>query len=116
MGRAILSREDFPHQRGATSWKIAHQIGCFERAVRRHLAREEAHTGRPAKLEPYKAIADQLMADNSWNAVVINTMGYLRPRTKKTKTETQTAARKRLFFKWYRRSDSNRQGLAPGGF
>ncbi|MCL5424054.1 MAG: hypothetical protein M1154_00125 [Gammaproteobacteria bacterium] len=28
---------------------IAHQIGCSERTVRRHLAREEAPTGRPAR-------------------------------------------------------------------
>jgi transposase len=55
---------------------IAHQIGCSERTVRRHLTREEAPTGRPArprgsKLDPYKPIIDQLLADNVWNAEVI---------------------------------------------
>lgn len=64
------------HQRGAHLVDIAHQIGCSERTVRRHLAREEAPTGRPArprasKLDPYKPIIDQLLADNVWNAEVI---------------------------------------------
>ncbi|WP_183331719.1 IS21 family transposase [Halomonas campaniensis] len=77
----MLSREDFLmirqlHQRGAHLVDIAHQIGCSERTVRRHLAREEAPTGRPArprgsKLDPYKPIIDQLLADNVWNAEVI---------------------------------------------
>ena len=70
----MLSREDFLmirqlHQRGAHLVDIAHQIGCSERTVRRHLAREAAPTGRPArprasKLDPYKATIDQLLADN----------------------------------------------------
>src|SRR5690554_1381346 len=77
----MLSREDFlmirqHHQRGAHPVDIAHQIGCSERTVRRHLTREEAPTGRPArprgsKLDPYKPIIDQLLADNVWNAEVI---------------------------------------------
>uniref|UniRef100_UPI001F38BDC8 DDE-type integrase/transposase/recombinase n=1 Tax=Modicisalibacter coralii TaxID=2304602 RepID=UPI001F38BDC8 len=77
----MLSREDFLmirqlHQRGAHLVDIAHQIGCCERTVRRHLAREEAPSGRPArprasKLDPYKPIIDQLLADNVWNAEVI---------------------------------------------
>src|SRR5690554_3180583 len=77
----MLSREDFLmikqlRRRGAHLVDIAHQIGCSERTVRRHLAREEAPTGQPAKpraskLDPYKPIIDQLLADNVWNAEVI---------------------------------------------
>ncbi|MFC3285732.1 IS21 family transposase, partial [Litchfieldella rifensis] len=77
----MLSREDFLmikqlRQRGAHLVDIAHQIGCSERTVRRYLAREAAPTGRPAqprpsKLDPYKPIIDQLLADNVWNAEVI---------------------------------------------
>ena len=64
------------HQRGAHLVDIAHQIGCCERTVRRHLAREEAPTGRPtklraSKLDPFKPVIDQLLADNVWNAEVI---------------------------------------------
>ena len=64
------------HQRGAHLVDIAHQIGCCERTVRRHLARDEAPSGRPvrpraSKLDPYKPIIDQLLADNVWNAEVI---------------------------------------------
>lgn len=64
------------HQRGTHLVDIAHQIGCCERTVRRHLVREAAPTGRPAqprpsKLDPYKSIIDQLLADNVWNAEVI---------------------------------------------
>lgn len=64
------------HQRGAHLVDIAHQIGCCERTVRRHLAREAAPTGRVAKpraskLDPFKPIIDQLLADNVWNAEVI---------------------------------------------
>lgn len=64
------------HQRGAHLVDIAHQIGCCERTVRRHLACDEAPSGRPvrpraSKLDPYKPIIDQLLADNVWNAEVI---------------------------------------------
>lgn len=77
----MLSREDYLmikqcHQRGAHLVDIAHQIGCCERTVRRHLAREAAPTGRPAKtraskLDPYTPVIDQLLAENVWNAEVI---------------------------------------------
>lgn len=51
---------------------IAHQIGCCERTV----AREVAPTGRvtkprASKLDPFKPIIDQLLADNVWNAEMI---------------------------------------------
>lgn len=64
------------HQRGAHLVDIAHQIGCCERTVRRHLALPAPPTGRPrqarpSKLDPFKAMIDQLLADNVWNAEVI---------------------------------------------
>ena len=63
-------------QRGAHLVDIAHQVGCCERTVRRHLAREAAPCARPtkpraSKLDPFKSIIDQLLADNVWNAEVI---------------------------------------------
>lgn len=55
---------------------IAHQVGCSERTVRRHLALPAPPTGkarqpRASKLDPFKSFIDEQLAGQVWNAEVI---------------------------------------------
>lgn len=77
----MLNREDFYminqlRQQGAHIVDIAHHLGCSERTVRRYLALPAPKTGRPkqprsSKLDPYKPLIDQQLAEGVWNAQVI---------------------------------------------
>lgn len=77
----MLSREDFHmikqlRKQGAHIVDIAHQLGCSERTVRRHLAAAKAPTGKPKKprasiLDPYKAFLDGQLTREIWNAEVL---------------------------------------------
>lgn len=91
----MLSREDHHmikqlRRQGCHIVDIAHQIGCSERTVRRQLALPAPCSGkrkvtRPGKLDPFKAIIDQQLEQNVWNAEVIYQMlreqGYSGGRT-----------------------------------
>jgi transposase len=77
----MLSREDFYminqlRRQGAHLVDIAHQLGCSERTVRRHLALPAPPTGKPrrprgSKLDPFKPFIDDQLARQIWNAEVI---------------------------------------------
>jgi hypothetical protein len=85
----MLEPEDFMViqalvQRGAYLCDIAQQLGVHPRTVRRALQRggppRPRGGRRGSRLDPYRPVVDQLLADGVWNAVVIwrelHTKGY----------------------------------------
>jgi transposase len=76
----MLSREDFMmikalSERGVYQKDIAEQLGVHPKTVSRALKRGKAPVREPkqraSKLEPHKAMVDQLLREGVWNAVVI---------------------------------------------
>ncbi|WP_339056344.1 IS21 family transposase [Candidatus Regiella endosymbiont of Tuberolachnus salignus] len=77
----MLRREDHymikqRHQQGAFIVDIAHQIGCSEKTVRRHISYPAPPTAKRgkkqvAKLEPFKDYIDSRLSEQVWNAAVI---------------------------------------------
>jgi len=76
----MLGPEDFMTiqalaARGVYLCDIAHQLGVHPRTVRRALERGGPPTPRRGRrgslLDPYRAMVDQLLAEDVWNAVVI---------------------------------------------
>ncbi len=77
----MLNREDWlmiqeMREKGCYLREIADRVGVSERTVRRALRRggpppRRRRGVRPSKLDPYKAMVDQLLAEGVWNATVI---------------------------------------------
>ncbi len=76
----MLRKEDFAvikalHAQGVYQKDIAEQLGVhpktISRALQRASAPPRARAKRGAKLDPYKATVDRLLAEGVWNAVVI---------------------------------------------